>query len=50
MTTHAKKSLMNIYPRHFEVPLLILVSLGTFLVALSLPLMEIEENLVEALE
>jgi paraquat-inducible protein A len=46
MTIHTKKSLMNIYPRHFEVPLLILVSLGTFLVALTLPLMEIEKKIL----
>jgi paraquat-inducible protein A len=46
MATHAKKSLMNIYPRHFEVPLLILASLGTFLFALSLPLMRIEKKIL----
>jgi paraquat-inducible protein A len=46
MTAHTKKSLMNIYPRHFEVPLLILISLGTFLVALSLPLMTIEKKIL----
>jgi paraquat-inducible protein A len=37
---------MSIYPRHFEVPLLILVSLGTFLVALCLPLMRIEKQIL----
>jgi paraquat-inducible protein A len=46
MTTHAKKSLMNIYPWRLEVPLLILVSLGTFLVALTLPLMQIEKKIL----
>jgi paraquat-inducible protein A len=46
MAAHTKKSLMNIYPRHVEVPLLILASLGTFLVSLTLPLMRIEKKIL----
>jgi len=35
---------MNIYPRHLEVPALILTSLGVFLVSLTLPLMRLEKQ------
>ena len=41
-----KKSLLKIYPRRFEVPLLILASLGVFLVSLTLPLMRIEKKIM----
>lgn len=43
---HMKKSLRDIYPRHLEVPLLIILSLGVFLTALCLPLMTVEKTLL----
>lgn len=46
MSTRPKRSLMSIYPRRFEVPFLILLSLGIFLAALCLPLMRIEKKLL----
>ena len=37
------KSLLQRYPKHIEVPLLLLVSLTMLLVALSMPLMKVEK-------
>ena len=41
-----KQSLKDIYPRRFEVPFLIVLSLGMFLTALCLPLMRVEKQLL----